>query len=89
MVRSADVKIRRKNTQPPNHLRSGQVPVLNAMGLVRRRAETSLSVRFILGIISIKPDHFAIALESEHVGCYAIEEPSVMAYDYGAAGKIL
>ena len=65
------------------------MPVFDAVGLVCGGAETGLSVRFILGIISIKPDHFAVTLESEHVGSDTVEEPSVVADDHGAAGKIL
>ena len=65
------------------------MPVFNAVGLVCGRAETGLSVRFVLGIISIEPDHLAVALEGEHVGGDAVEEPPVVADDDSAAGKIL
>src|SRR3990172_12488846 len=66
-----------------------QMPVLNAVGLVRGGAKAELSVGLILGVIPIEPDHFAFPLEGQDMCCDAVEEPTVMADDNGATRKIL
>jgi len=43
--------------------------VFDAMGLIVCRAETFFPAHLILGIVSLKPDDFTIALEGKEVGC--------------------
>src|SRR3990172_962447 len=68
---------------------SGQVPVLDAVGLICGSAETGLSVRLIFRVVSLKPDHLAVPLKRKPMGGDTVEEPAVMADDYGTACKIL
>ena len=58
------------------------------MGLVGIGAEAAFLIGFVVLKIALEPDHLAIALEGEHVGGDAIEEPAIMADDHGAAGEI-
>src|SRR3972149_1120977 len=46
---------------------SGQVPVLDAVGLVCCSAETGLSVRLIFRVVSLEPDHLAVTLKRKHM----------------------
>jgi len=77
------------NTLEHNFLASRQLPVLNPMRLVGGGAEALVAVGFVFGIVSLKPRDLAVAFEREDVRRDAIEEPTVMANHYGAAGKIL
>src|SRR3972149_533764 len=67
---------------------SGQVPVLNAVGLICGSAESGLSVCLIFRVVSLEPDHLTVTLKCKHMCCDAVEEPAVMADDYGTACKI-
>ncbi len=59
------------------------------MRLFRCRAQPLLAIRFILGIVTIKPNHFAVAFERENMGRDPIEEPTIVGDYHGAAGEIL
>src|SRR6266849_9345286 len=52
-------------------------------------AEPPLLVLLVVLKIALEPFDVALALEGEHVGGDAVEEPAVVADDDGAAGKIL
>ena len=58
------------------------------MGLVGGGAYPSLAVRFIIGVISRKPDGLAVPLEGQDMGGDAVQEPAVVADDHGAAGEV-
>src|SRR3990170_7903393 len=65
------------------------MPVLDAVGLICGGAETGLSVCLIFRVVSLKPDYPALTLKRKHMGGDTVEEPAVMADDYGTACKIL
>ena len=44
------------------------MPVFDATGLLRRQSEALFSVRFVIGIVSLKPEDFAVTLEGKDVG---------------------
>src|SRR3972149_1448436 len=68
---------------------SGQMSVFNAVWLICCSAETCLSVCLIFRVVSLEPDYLAVTLKSKHVCSDTVEEPAVMADDYGTACKIL
>ena len=43
----------------------------------------------VLGEVALEPAHDRVALEGEHVGRDAVEEPAIVADDHGAAGELL
>src|SRR3972149_7460674 len=45
---------------------SGQVPVLNTVGLVCGSAEAGLPVCLILRVVALEPDHPALTLKGKH-----------------------
>jgi len=47
-----------------------------------------MPVGFVIGIVAFKPDYFAVALKGEHMRGDAIQEPTVMGDDHGAAGEV-
>ena len=57
------------------------------MRLVGRGAEAALAVGFVVLVVAFEPLDLALALEGEHVGGDAIEEPPVVADDHRTAGK--
>src|SRR5262245_30683724 len=65
-----------------------QFAVLDAMRSIGFGTEPSVAIRLIVLIITLEPDHPAIAFECEHVSSDAIEEPPVVADDYRTAGVI-
>lgn len=64
------------------------MPVFDAVGLVFCNAKTFFSIRFIFGIVSFKPEGFAVSLEGKDVGSDPIEEPAVMADRQDTTGEI-
>ena len=58
------------------------------LGLVGFVAEAFLAVRLVILIVAFEPDHLAVALESQHVGRDAVQEPAVVRDDQDAAGKL-
>jgi hypothetical protein len=42
------------------------------MGLIGRRSEAPLSVGFVVQIVSLEPDHFAITFEGQDVSCNTV-----------------
>src|SRR5262249_3351124 len=69
------------------HLTS-QLPILDAMRMLRLGTQTPLAVRFVILVVPLEPDDLAVALEREHVRRDAIEEPAVVADDDRAAGEV-
>jgi hypothetical protein len=65
-----------------------QFPILHPHGLVRRRPEPFVPRLFVIGEITLVPDHRAVALKRENVGGDTVQKPAVMAYHHHAAGKI-
>ena len=68
---------------------SGQVAVLDASWLVRINTETFFPVRLILRVVSIEPDHLAVAFKGEDMGDNTVEKPAVVADDHRAACEFL
>jgi hypothetical protein len=56
---------------------------------MRCLAQLALLVLLVLGEVALEPAHHAVALEGEHVGGDAVEEPAVVADHHGAAGERL
>src|SRR3972149_9454689 len=52
---------------------SGQVPVLNPVGLICCSAETGLSVCLILRVVALEPDYLALTLKGKHMCSYTVE----------------
>lgn len=63
-----------------------QFLVVNAVGGIV--AEALLAVLLILRVASFKEIHLRVALEGENMGADTVEEPAVVAYDHGTAGKV-
>src|SRR5439155_25855833 len=64
--------------QSERALRPGQLPVLDAMGLVGGRPEPPFAVRFVVLIVALEPDHLAVTLKGQYVRGDAIEKPSIV-----------
>src|SRR5688572_13274597 len=64
----------------------GQRLVLDAVRLVGVGAELLAADGLVLAEVALEPAHLAVALEGEHVGGDAVEEPAVVADDHRAAG---
>src|SRR2546429_9505274 len=62
-----------------------QLPVLDAVRLVRGAAKTALAVGLVVLVVSFEPHHLAVAFEREHVRRDAIEKPPVVADHDGTA----
>ena len=58
------------------------------MGLVSVGADAAFAVCFVLRIISVKVDDFAISFKGEDMRGNAVEEPAVVRDDHGASAKI-
>src|SRR5437899_10684023 len=56
-----------------------ELPVLDPVRLVRRRAEAALPVGLVILIIPLEPNDLAVALERQPMRRDAIEEPSIVA----------
>ena len=54
---------------------SGQVPVLNTVGLVCGSAEAGLPVCLILRVVALEPDHPDLTLKRKHMCGDTVEEP--------------
>ena len=65
------------------------MPVLDPVGLVCGSAETGLSVCLIFRVVALEPDPLALPLKRKHMCSDTVEEPAVMADDYGTPCKIL
>ena len=63
--------------------------VLDAVGLVGVGAQLLVAERLVLAEVALEPAHLRVALEGEHVGGDAVEEPAIVADDHGAAGERL
>src|SRR5215813_9856150 len=68
---------------------SGQLSVLDPVRCFSRRTEACFSIRFVIGIVTLKPEHFAITFKRENVSRDAIEKPAVVRDHHRAAGKVL
>src|SRR5687767_2030935 len=68
---------------------SRQRPILDSMRLFRCRAQPLFPIRFILRIIAIKPNDFAVAFECQNMGRDPIEKPAIVGNYHSAAGEIL
>jgi len=55
------------------------------MWLVCGIAKTLFSVSFIVGIISLEPDDFAVAFKGQNMGGDAIQKPAIMRDNDGTA----
>src|SRR6478736_5390094 len=65
-----------------------QLLVLHAVRNDAVLAETAHLVLLVVLEVAFEPFDVALAFEGQDVGCDAVEEPSVMADDDGAAGEI-
>src|SRR5262245_20788519 len=68
---------------------SGQLPVFYPMRLVGVSAQPGPAVGLVLRVVAVEPDDSAFALEGQDVRCDAVQEPAVVADDYGASGEVL
>ena len=68
---------------------SGKFPVLDSVGLCGGFTESFLFIRFVLRVIAIEPDNFAVPLKSQDVGRDPVEKPAVVADDDGTAPEVL
>src|SRR5262245_65759394 len=66
-------------------LSAGEWLVADAVGLLGGGAETLLPISLVVLVVAFEPHDPALALEGEHVGRDAIEEPAVVADDDRAA----
>lgn len=58
------------------------------MGLIGLFTQTLLSIRFVLTVVSLEPNHLAVTFKGKDVGRNPVEKPAVMAADHCAAGEI-
>ena len=58
------------------------------MGLRGGFTESFLFIRFILRVIAIEPDNFAVPLKSQDVGRDPVEKPAVVADDDGTTPEV-
>ena len=58
------------------------------MRLIRVAAQAFLTILFVLGVISLKKRHLAVALKREDMGRDPIEEPAIMRNHDRTAGKV-
>src|SRR5260370_12939000 len=63
--------------------------ILDPMRLISGSTEPRMAIGFVLGIIAVEPHNAAVAFERENVSSYAIQEPSIVAYNNRATSKIL
>ena len=56
-------------------------------GAARPRRPAAPAVRFVVFVVSFEPDRPALALEGQHVGGDAVEEPAVVADHHRASGE--
>ena len=56
--------------------------------MIRFRAESGLLILFVVRVVPLKPDNLGVALESKNMGGEAIEEPAVVADNYGTTAEI-
>ena len=57
--------------------------------LISVDAESFFAVFLVLGVIPVKPVHFAVAFESKNVCGNPIQKPAIMRDDNGTAGKVV
>src|SRR6218665_822536 len=67
---------------------AGEALVFDLMRLVGIHAQAALLVGLIVLVVALEPFDMAVALEGQHVGGDAGQEPAVMADDHGAAGEV-
>src|SRR5215831_18534055 len=70
-------------------LLTGQLPIADSVRLIGLLAQTLLAIRFVVAVVPLEPDHLAVAFKGEDVSGDPVEEPTVVAADHGAAGKVL
>src|SRR5713101_5299560 len=58
------------------------------MRLVGVAAQTAVAVGLVILVVALEPFDVAVALEGQHVGGDAVEEPAIMADDHRTAGEI-
>src|SRR5712671_8081588 len=68
---------------------TGKLLVFDAVRDGRIRAQPAHLVGLVVLEVALEPFDVAVALEGQHVGRDAVEEPAVVADDDGAAGEIL
>src|SRR6185369_7057959 len=61
--------------------------VLDPMGLLGLDAEPLAAIGLVVLVIALEPHDAAVALEGEHVGRDAVEEPPVVADHHGTAAE--
>src|SRR5688572_28214140 len=57
----------------------GQFPILDAVRLVGLGSQPPLAIGFIVLVVALEPDDFAIALERQHMRRDAVQEPAIVA----------
>ena len=62
--------------------------VFDPVGLIGRDSKTTLSIRLILGIVSLEPDNVALPFKRQNMGGDPIEKPPVMADHNHRARKV-
>ena len=67
---------------------SRQLPVFDAVRLVRRGAQAPVPVGFVILVVALEPHHLAFPFEGQHVRRDAIEEPPIVADDDDAPGEL-
>jgi hypothetical protein len=70
-----------------NHRLLLQFLILDPMRIIRITAQAVVTVGFIILIVAFKPDHLAIAFESQNVRRDPIQKPAVVRNDHRAAGE--
>ena len=64
-----------------------QLTIANALGFFN--AEALCLVYFVVGVRAFEEEYVAVAFEREDVRTDTVEEPAVVADDYGTSGKVL
>ena len=72
---------------PFTNPRSGQFPVFNPVRLIRLNAQSPLAIRFIIGVIALKPQYLRIAFKGQNMGRNPIQKPAIMGDNHRATGK--
>jgi len=52
-------------------------------------AEPTLSIGFVFRIVTVEPNHLAVAFEGENMGRNPIEKPAIVGDHHRAAGEVL
>src|SRR6202521_176413 len=73
---------------PRSRVSTGELSVLEAMRLIGGRTQTPLAINLVILIVPLEPYSLAVTLECEDMCRDAIEKPSIVADDDGAAGEV-